>query len=83
MTQLETLETLWDDWDKWSAAVDGHKLCRRDGQGRRDTGVALVWFSWFFFGFCFLGFWGGFFVLFFGVGSLCFYCLEPNGRTRG
>lgn len=42
MTQLETLEALWDDWDNWNAAVDGCKLPKRDGQGRRDTGVALL-----------------------------------------
>ncbi|KAK4831126.1 hypothetical protein QYF61_015429 [Mycteria americana] len=35
-------ETWWDDSHNWSAAMDGYKLFRRDGQGRRGGGVALL-----------------------------------------
>ncbi|KAK4815560.1 hypothetical protein QYF61_004077 [Mycteria americana] len=34
-------ETWWDDSHNWSVAMDGYKLFRRDGQGRRGGGVAL------------------------------------------
>ncbi|KAK4822208.1 hypothetical protein QYF61_011849 [Mycteria americana] len=35
-------ETWWDDSHDWSAAMDGYKLFRRDRQGRRGRGVALL-----------------------------------------
>lgn len=35
------METWWDDLRDWSAAMDGYKLFRRDGRGRRGGGVAL------------------------------------------
>jgi len=34
-------ETWWDDSHNWNAAMDSHKLFRRDMQGRRGGGVAL------------------------------------------
>ncbi|GAB0183989.1 hypothetical protein GRJ2_000864200 [Grus japonensis] len=34
-------ETWWDDSHDWSAAMDGYKLFRGDGQGRRGGGAAL------------------------------------------
>ncbi|KAJ7402178.1 mitochondrial fission process protein 1 [Pitangus sulphuratus] len=34
-------ETWWDDSHDWSAAMDGHKLFRRDRHGWRGGGVAL------------------------------------------
>ncbi|KAK4815341.1 hypothetical protein QYF61_000173 [Mycteria americana] len=34
-------ETWWDDSHNWSAAMDGYKLFRRDGQGRGGGWVAL------------------------------------------
>ena len=34
-------ETWWGDSHSWGAALDGHKLFRRDRKGRRGGGVAL------------------------------------------
>jgi len=34
-------ETRWDHSHDWSAVVDGYKVFRGDGRGRRDGGVAL------------------------------------------
>jgi len=34
-------ETWWDDFHAWSAAIDGYKLCRSDGGGKRGSGVGL------------------------------------------
>ncbi|KAJ7405203.1 mitochondrial fission process protein 1 [Pitangus sulphuratus] len=33
-------ETWWDESQSLSAAMDGYKLCRRDGQGGKGSGVA-------------------------------------------
>ena len=32
------METWWDNLHNWSAAVDGHKLARRDRQGKEVVG---------------------------------------------
>ncbi|KAF4796459.1 hypothetical protein TURU_083970 [Turdus rufiventris] len=38
---VDIAETWWDDSHSWSTALDGYKLFRRDGKGRRGGGVAL------------------------------------------
>lgn len=32
------METWWDDFHNWTAAMDGCKLFRRDGQGKSQQG---------------------------------------------
>ena len=35
------MKTWWDHSHSWSAAIDGYKLFRRDGQGRSGGGIAV------------------------------------------
>jgi len=34
-------ETWWDESHDWSAAIDGHRMFRRDRRGKRGGGIAL------------------------------------------